>query len=163
MDYRVGVGYDVHRLAENRKLILGGVEIPHIKGCVAHSDGDVLIHAICDALLGSVALGDIGSHFPDTDPKYKDADSRELLVSVISMLKDKGFSPLNIDSVVCLQKPKINTLIPRIRESLAKTTGIGTENVSVKATTTEKLGFVGQEKGVSAYAVVMVQSTPAIK
>ncbi len=156
MSYRIGIGYDVHRLEENRKLILGGVEIPHTKGCIAHSDGDVLIHAICDALLGSISLGDIGSHFPDTDPEYRNADSSSLLASVLSMLHEKGYRIGNIDTVVCLQKPKINRFIPEIRQKLADITGMPASGISVKATTTERLGFVGEEKGISASAVVIV-------
>lgn len=156
MSYRIGIGYDVHRLEENRKLILGGVEIPHTKGCIAHSDGDVLIHAICDALLGSVSLPDIGTHFPDTDPKYRNADSGRLLASVVSMLHEKGYKIGNIDTVICLEKPKINRFIPEIRQKLAGITGIPASGISVKATTTERLGFVGEEKGISASAVVIV-------
>ncbi|MFP4041581.1 MAG: 2-C-methyl-D-erythritol 2,4-cyclodiphosphate synthase [Bacteroidales bacterium] len=155
MSYRIGFGYDVHQLAEGRKLILGGIEIPSEKGCVAHSDGDVLIHAICDAILGAAALGDIGTHFPDTDPQYKDISSTILLEECLKKIKEKGFILINIDSTICLQKPKLSNYKEQISNSLKNLTGI--EDVSVKATTTEKLGFVGEGKGVSAYSVVMLQ------
>ncbi|MFP3859883.1 MAG: 2-C-methyl-D-erythritol 2,4-cyclodiphosphate synthase [Bacteroidales bacterium] len=155
MSYRIGFGYDVHQLAEGRKLILGGIEIPSEKGCVAHSDGDVLIHAICDAILGAAALGDIGTHFPDTDPHYKDISSSILLEECLKKIKEKDFILINIDSTICLQKPKLSNYKGQISNSLKNLTGI--EDVSVKATTTEKLGFVGEERGVSAYSVVMLQ------
>ncbi len=155
MSYRIGFGYDVHQLAEGRKLILGGIEIPSEKGCVAHSDGDVLIHAICDAILGAAALGDIGTHFPDTDPQYKDISSSILLEECLKKIKKKGFILINLDNTICLQQPKLSSYKEQILNSLKKLTGI--EDVSVKATTTEKLGFVGEEKGISAYSVVMLQ------
>jgi 2-C-methyl-D-erythritol 2,4-cyclodiphosphate synthase len=153
---RSGIGYDVHQLAENRKLFLGGVHIPHEKGCVAHSDGDVLIHAICDALLGAAGLGDIGTHFPDTDSRYKDIDSKILLKETAAMISGRGYVISNIDSVICLQSPKIKDFIRAMRESLAKILKIPPEDVSVKATTTERLGFVGREEGVSAWASVIL-------
>lgn len=156
MKLRTGIGFDVHQLAEGRRLILGGVEIPHEKGCVAHSDGDVLIHAICDALLGAAALGDIGVHFPDTSDKYKDIDSRILLEKVYSLICNKGFEISNIDCVISLQKPKLRDYIQGMQSSIANTLGIDPGDVSVKATTTEKLGFVGREEGVSAWAVVLI-------
>ncbi len=156
MEHRVGLGYDVHRLEENKKLIIGGINIPHSKGPVAHSDGDVLIHAICDALLGAASLGDIGTYFPDTDSRYKNADSRKLLDEVVRILGRKNFKIGNIDTVVCLQRPKINHHIESIKSSLTKVLQIERENISVKATTTEKLGFVGEEKGISAYAVALL-------
>lgn len=156
MKIRTGIGFDVHQLAEGRRLVLGGVEIPHKKGCVAHSDGDVLIHAICDALLGAAALGDIGVHFPDTSDKYKDINSSILLDRVCSLIHEKGFQISNIDCVISLQKPKIRDYIQHMRSSIANTLGIDPGDVSVKATTTEKLGFVGREEGVSAWAVVLI-------
>lgn len=153
-DFRIGHGYDVHRLDEKRELILGGVKIPAPKGCVAHSDGDVLIHAICDALLGAANLGDIGKHFPDDDPQYKDISSTILLNKVTEILKDKKFKINNIDSTICLQKPKIAPFIESIQSNLAHI--LKTESVSVKATTTEKLGFIGKEEGIAAYAVALI-------
>lgn len=156
MNFRIGFGYDVHRLTTERKLILGGVEIPHHKGCLAHSDGDVLVHAICDALLGAANLRDIGYHFPDNSSEYKDIDSMILLGKTISLLKSHSFVLVNIDSTICLQKPKINGYIPMMQEKLATVLKIGKTEVSVKATTTEGLGFVGTEDGISAYAVVLI-------
>lgn len=156
MHIRVGIGYDVHQLAEGRKLILGGIEIPHEKGCVAHSDGDVLIHAICDALLGAANLRDIGFHFPDNSPAYKNISSLILLEKTIKILKEKGYRVGNIDSTICLQRPKIKDAIPQMIECLSRTMETDSENVSVKATTTEKLGFVGEEKGISVYAVALI-------
>lgn len=153
---RVGIGYDVHQLAEGRKLILGGIEIPHEKGSVAHSDGDVLIHAICDALLGAANLRDIGFHFPDNSADYKNISSILLLEKTIKILKEKGYRVGNIDSTICLQRPKIKDVIPEMVECLAKAMETNPENVSVKATTTEKLGFVGEEKGISVYAVALI-------
>jgi 2-C-methyl-D-erythritol 2,4-cyclodiphosphate synthase len=156
MKLRTGIGFDVHQLSGNRKLILGGVEIPHEKGCVAHSDGDVLIHSICDALLGAAGLGDIGAHFPDSDNSYKDIDSRILLEKVGSMIAAKGYSISNIDSVICLQRPKVRDYIGSMQTSIAKVLNLDPEDVSVKATTTEKLGYIGREEGVSSYAVVLL-------
>ncbi len=153
---RVGIGYDVHQLAEGRKLILGGIEIPHEKGIVAHSDGDVLIHAICDALLGAANLRDIGFHFPDNSAAYKNISSVILLEKTISILKEKGYRVGNIDSTICLQRPKIKDIIPQMIECLSRAMETDPENVSVKATTTEKLGFVGEEKGISVYAVALI-------
>lgn len=156
MKLRTGIGFDVHQLAGNRKLILGGVEIPYHKGAVAHSDGDVLIHAICDALLGACGLEDIGSHFPDSDDKFKGIDSKILLRKTGSLVSGEGYSISNIDSVVCLQQPKINQYVPSMRQTIASVLGIDPEDVSVKATTTEKLGFVGREEGISAYATALL-------
>lgn len=154
---RIGYGFDVHRLGKNRELILGGVKIPAEKGCIAHSDGDVLIHAICDALLGAANLGDIGRHFPDTDPQYKNIASTVLLGEVLKMLNDKGFDINNVDTTICLQKPKIASFIEDIQSNLS---GLLEDTpVSVKATTTEKLGFVGREEGIAAYAVVLIHRT----
>ena len=157
MNFRVGIGYDVHQLAEGYKLWLGGVEVPHVKGSVGHSDGDVLIHAICDAMLGAVAMRDIGYHFPDTDASFKGIDSKVLLKRVQSIITDKGYVVGNIDSTICLQKPKLKDLIPEMQRTLEKVLNLQQGTVSVNATTTEKLGFVGREEGVSAYAVVMLK------
>ena len=158
MRIRVGNGYDVHKLKEGESLIIGGVNIPHEKGTVAHSDGDVLIHAICDALLGAAALGDIGTHFPDTSGKYKNIDSSKLLASSLQLVKSKGYKIGNIDSTVCLQDPKIGKFIPEMRNNLSLITGLEIYDISIKATTTEKLGFVGREEGVSAYSVVLIET-----
>ncbi len=156
MNIRVGYGYDVHRLAEGLTFFLGGCAIPHAKGAVAHSDGDVLIHAICDALLGALALGDIGKHFPDTDPLYKGIDSKKLLAETISLVRSKGYEIGNIDTTVCLQRPKIKEHILSMRQALATVLQVDVEQVSVKATTTETLGFVGREEGVEAHAMVLL-------
>jgi len=159
MNIRIGLGYDVHQLAEGRKLIVGGVEIPHEKGPVAHSDGDVLIHAICDALLGAANLRDIGYHFPDTSADFENISSLILLQRTLSLLKEQGFRVGNIDSTLCLQRPKIKDFVPQMVMNLARALDTETGNVSVKATTTEKLGFVGQEKGIAAYAVALIYKT----
>ncbi len=153
---RIGNGFDVHRIAEGRDLWLGGVKIPHNKGCVAHSDGDVLIHAICDALLGAANLQDIGVHFPDTDDTYKNIDSKILLARTLELLRNKGYEVGNIDTVVCLEKPKIKDYIPAMQETLAHVMNITTSQISIKATTCEKLGYVGREEGVTAYAVTLL-------
>ena len=154
--FRTGFGFDVHRLAEGYDLWLGGINIPHSVGAVGHSDADVLLHAICDALLGATALGDIGAHFPDTDEKYKGIDSKLLLKEVVALIKNKGYNIGNIDSTVALQEPKIRPYIDEMRSTIAKICNIESDRVSVKATTTEKLGFVGKEEGVSAYASVLI-------
>lgn len=153
---RVGIGYDVHAFAEDREFWLGGIKIPYEKGLLGHSDADVLLHSICDALLGAAALGDIGKLFPDSDPQYKGIDSKILLSHTCKLLKEKGFSVNNIDCVVALQKPKIGNYIPQMRETIAKILETVVNNVSIKATTTEKLGFVGREEGVAAYVIVSV-------
>lgn len=153
---RIGFGYDVHAFKEGRKLILGGVDIPYEKGLLGHSDADVLVHAIMDALLGAAALGDIGKHFPDTDPKYKDADSIKLLSYVGRLLKDKGFDISNIDSCVVAQAPKLAPHIDIMRENIAKALNIDITQVSVKATTTEHLGFEGRKEGISSSAVALI-------
>lgn len=155
--FRIGFGYDVHQLAEGRLLILGGVTIPHHKGSVAHSDGDVLIHAICDALLGAAALGDIGVHFPDTSEEFRGISSVILLKRTMEILHQNGYSVGNIDSTICLQRPKIKDYIPSMVDCLSKATGLDSSAISIKATTTEKLGFVGEEKGISSYAVALIQ------
>lgn len=156
MAFRIGLGYDVHKLQEGLKFYLGGIEIPHYKGFVAHSDGDVLIHAICDALLGAANLRDIGYHFPDTDNQYKNIDSKILLHKTYDLVKEKGFCIENIDSIISLQKPKIMNYIPEMQKTLADILKIDIENISIKATTTEHLGFEGREEGVSAKAIVLI-------
>ncbi|MDD2197779.1 MAG: 2-C-methyl-D-erythritol 2,4-cyclodiphosphate synthase [Bacteroidales bacterium] len=156
MSIRVGIGYDVHQLAKGHKFWLGGIEINHTKGSVGHSDGDVLIHAICDAMLGAVAMRDIGFHFPDTDPNLKGVDSKVLLKRVQLLISDKGYGIGNIDSTICLQNPKLKNIIPEMQRTLEQILGLPGGTVSVKASTTESLGFVGREEGVSAYAVVML-------
>ncbi len=158
MDFRVGHGYDVHALGDGLRLVLGGVEIPHTKGCIAHSDGDVLVHAICDALLGAAALGDIGKHFPDTSSEFKGIDSLVLLRRVVALLDESGYKIGNIDSTVAMQRPKLRPYIDLMRERIAEAAGVAVEQVSVKATTTEHLGFEGEEKGVSATAVCLIKS-----
>jgi 2-C-methyl-D-erythritol 2,4-cyclodiphosphate synthase len=155
--YRIGNGYDVHRLVEGRKLILGGIEIPFEKGLLGHSDADVLIHAIMDGLLGALALGDIGQHFPDTDEKYKGISSIKLLNHVKKLIDEKGFEIVNIDSQIVMQQPKLKPYIVVMRENLAKELGLSLDRVSVKATTEEKLGFTGEEVGVKSYAVVLLK------
>ena len=155
-NFRIGHGYDVHALGEGLRLVIGGDEIPHDKGCIAHSDGDVLIHALCDALLGALALGDIGKHFPDTSAEFKGIDSRILLSKVTALLHDKGYEIGNVDCTVAMQRPKLRPHIDLMRERLAESMGIAVEQVSVKATTTERLGFEGEEKGVSATAVALL-------
>ncbi|WP_286033581.1 2-C-methyl-D-erythritol 2,4-cyclodiphosphate synthase [Fusobacterium necrogenes] len=155
--FRIGNGYDVHKLVEGRKLILGGIEIPHIKGVLGHSDGDVLIHAIMDAMLGALALGDIGQHFPDTDIQYKDIDSTILLAKVNELITKKKYKIVNIDSVIVLQKPKIKPYIEEMRKKIAQILEINIERISVKATTEEKLGFTGDETGVKSYCVILLE------
>ncbi|HBT80236.1 MAG: 2-C-methyl-D-erythritol 2,4-cyclodiphosphate synthase [Selenomonas sp.] len=150
---RFGMGYDVHRLVEGRKLIIGGVEIPHTLGLLGHSDADVLLHAISDALLGAAALGDIGQHFPDTDPRYEGADSLKLLAHVMELLRDQRYVVGNVDATIVAQRPKMKDYIPKMRENIARVLGIELSQVNVKATTEEKLGFTGTEQGISAYAV----------
>lgn len=156
MDIRIGHGFDVHALADGLRLVLCGEEVPHTKGCVAHSDGDVAIHAICDALLGALALGDIGKLFPDSDPTYKGIDSTKLLKEVVDIVRSKGFDINNIDCTIAMQRPKLRPYIDTMRERLAEVIGITTDRVSVKATTTERLGFEGREEGVSATAVTLL-------
>lgn len=153
---RIGQGYDVHAFAEGRKLILGGVDIPHTRGLLGHSDADVLAHAIADALLGGVRGGDVGKLFPDTDPAYKDADSLDLLAQVAAFVREQGFEIVDVDSVIAAQAPKLSPFRDQMRENLAKAMGIPVENVGVKATTTEHLGFEGREEGISASAVCLL-------
>lgn len=154
---RIGHGYDVHRLSENRKLILGGVEIPFEKGLLGHSDADVLLHAVSDALLGAAALGDIGKHFPDTNPAFKDADSRVLLRHCVSLLEEKGYKISNIDATVIAQKPKLASFIGEMIKNIADDCKISAERVNVKATTEEGLGFTGEMQGISAHAVCLIE------
>lgn len=153
---RIGHGYDVHKLTEGRDLILGGVNIPHTLGLLGHSDADVLLHAIADSLLGALALGDIGKHFPDTDPRYKGADSLELLRHVVQLIHEKGYAVGNLDAVILAQKPKLAPHIDKMRENIASVCGVSVDCVSVKATTEERLGFTGREEGISAHCVVLL-------
>jgi 2-C-methyl-D-erythritol 2,4-cyclodiphosphate synthase len=154
---RIGHGYDVHRLIKGRPLVLGGVEIPFSKGLGGHSDADVLLHAVCDALLGSLALGDIGVHFPDSDPQFKDIESLELLRRVVAMVRKGGFRIGNIDVTLVAEQPKIAGQIPQMQENIARTAVIEKDRVSIKATTTEGLGFTGRGEGIAAHAVVLVE------
>lgn len=159
MSLRIGFGTDFHRLAEGRELWIGGVKIPHHKGALGHSDADVLLHAICDAILGAACLGDIGVHFPDTSAEFKNIDSKILLKRTVDLIMNEGYSVVNIDSTLCLQEPKIKPYIEEMQEAIAGITGITTKNISIKATTTEKLGFVGREEGLVAYAVVLLENS----
>ncbi|MEO8146383.1 MAG: 2-C-methyl-D-erythritol 2,4-cyclodiphosphate synthase [Bacteroidia bacterium] len=156
MKYRIGFGYDVHQLQENRKMVLGGVELEHNKGLLGHSDADVLIHAICDALLGAANLRDIGNHFPNTDPKYKDADSKTILEEVVRLLKVNEYYIGNIDATLALESPKINPHIENMQKTLSAVMEISANDISIKATTNERLGYVGREEGVNAYAVAII-------
>ena len=158
MKFRVGHGYDVHKLVEDRKLIIGGVEIPHSKGLLGHSDADVLAHAICDALLGAAALGDIGKHFPDNDDRYKDVDSLVLLEKVCELIRNKGYEISNVDSTILAQAPKLRPYIDEMRSKLAKAMKLDIAELSVKATTEERLGFTGREEGIAAHAVVLLMT-----
>jgi 2-C-methyl-D-erythritol 2,4-cyclodiphosphate synthase len=153
---RIGHGYDVHRFGEGDFITLGGVEIAHTQGLVAHSDGDVLLHALCDALLGACALGDIGQHFPDTDPAYRGASSRDLLTHVMKLVAEQGWQVVNIDSTIIAQSPKMAPHIPAMRSNIAQDLGIDLGAVNVKATTTEKLGFCGRQEGIAVHAVVLL-------
>ena len=156
MKIRTGFGYDLHRLAAGEELWLGGIKIAHDQGTVGHSDADVLIHAICDALLGALNLRDIGFHFPDTDPEYKGVDSKILLRDTIKLVREKGWEISNIDSTLVLEKPKINPHIPAMQSKLAEVMGIDEDQISIKATTNERLGYLGREEGAAAYATVLV-------
>lgn len=159
MSYRIGFGIDFHRMEEGRKLFIGGVEIPHHKGAVGHSDADVLLHAICDAMLGALALGDIGIHFPNTDEKYKDIDSKILLKEVHQLIKQKNYRVVNIDSSVCLEAPKIMPYAKAMKSAIANHLQLSADDISIKATTTEKMGFAGREEGLFAFANVLLQKT----
>ncbi len=156
MKIRTGFGYDVHQLKEGLDFWLGGIKIPHTHGALGHSDADVLIHVICDALLGAANLRDIGFHFPDTDPKYKGVDSKILLKEVMQLLRDRNYEVSNIDSTICLETPKVNPHIPAMKTCLSEVMGIPEDDISIKATTTEKLGFVGKKEGIAAYASVLI-------
>ena len=157
MKFRIGQGYDVHQLVGNRELWLGGVQIPHTHGLLGHSDADVLIHALCDALLGAANMRDIGFHFPDTYSEFKNIDSKILLAKTMKLLRGKGFEVGNIDVTVCAEQPKLNPYIPEMQRVLAQVMNIAEDDISIKATTTEKLGFVGRKEGIAAMAVVLIQ------
>jgi 2-C-methyl-D-erythritol 2,4-cyclodiphosphate synthase len=157
MSFRIGSGVDFHQLVEGRELWIGGVCIPHYKGALGHSDADVLLHAICDALLGALALGDIGVHFPNTDPAYKNIDSKLLLAKCHELITQKGYRVVNIDSTLCLEAPKVKSYVDAMREVIASIVQISVDDVSVKATTTEKMGFAGREEGLIAYATALLQ------
>ena len=161
MSYRIGSGIDFHRLSEGRELWLGGVQIPHHKGALGHSDADVLLHAVCDALLGALALGDIGVHFPDTDASLKNIDSKILLQRTMSLVREQQYAVVNIDSTICLELPKIKPYTEKMREVIAAITGLTVSDVSIKATTTEKMGFAGREEGLVAYATVLLKKNGA--
>lgn len=159
LNFRIGMGYDVHQLEEGKDFWLGGIKVPHSKGAVGHSDADVLIHVICDALLGAANLRDIGYHFSDKDPQYKGIDSKILLERVMELLRGHQYEVGNIDTTICLQQPKLSPHIEEMKQVLAATMQVGVEDVSIKATTTERLGFVGREEGVSAYCVALIYKT----
>ncbi len=157
MSYRIGFGIDFHQLTEGRELWIGGIKVPHDKGALGHSDADVLLHAICDGLLGALALGDIGIHFPNTDPSYKDVDSKILLHKTYQLIKEKNYRVVNIDSSICLELPKIKQYSAQMIKVISSILEIGIDDVSIKATTTERMGFVGREEGLVAYATVLLQ------
>jgi 2-C-methyl-D-erythritol 2,4-cyclodiphosphate synthase len=159
MSLRIGSGIDFHQLAEGRSLWIGGIQIPHHKGAVGHSDADVLLHAICDALLGALALGDIGQHFPNTDEAYKNIDSKILLKKCVELIKSKGYSVVNVDATLCLEAPKIRPYVTKMQETIAPLLGVELDAVSIKATTTEKMGFAGREEGLMAQATVLLQQS----
>ena len=157
MKVRIGFGFDVHKLVEGRDLWMGGVKIPHTLGLLGHSDADVLIHAICDAILGAANMRDIGFHFPDTAGEYKDIDSKILLKKTVALVREKGYEIGNIDATICAERPKMNPHIPEMQRVLSEVIGIDIDDISIKATTTEKLGFTGREEGISAYAVALIE------
>ncbi|MBW7951047.1 MAG: 2-C-methyl-D-erythritol 2,4-cyclodiphosphate synthase [Chitinophagaceae bacterium] len=159
MSFRIGFGIDFHQFVEGRDLWLGGVKIPHTKGAIGHSDADVLLHAICDAMLGALALGDIGFHFPDTSSEFKDIDSKILLKKSYELIKAKGYSIVNIDSTICLELPKIKPYVSNMQQTIAAIVNITEQDVSIKATTSEKMGFIGREEGLVAYATILLQKT----
>ena len=161
MNYRIGLGYDVHQLADGESLWLGGIRIPHDKGLVAHSDGDVLLHAICDALLGAAKLRDIGFHFPDTSTDFKNIDSKLLLVETYRLVNEKGYFLVNLDATISAQRPKLKDFIPKMEETIARVLNVDVEAINIKATTTEKLGFEGREEGISVQAVVLIEKSIA--
>ncbi|MBS1510538.1 MAG: 2-C-methyl-D-erythritol 2,4-cyclodiphosphate synthase [Bacteroidetes bacterium] len=156
MSYRIGSGIDFHQLVEGRDLWLGGIQIPHHKGALGHSDADVLLHAICDAMLGALSLGDIGAHFPDTDATYKNIDSKLLLAQCLKLVKEKGYKVVNVDSTLCLEKPKIKPYVSQMQQTIAAILEITPDDISVKATTTEKMGFAGREEGLMANATILL-------
>ena len=156
MSYRIGSGVDFHQLVAGRDLFIGGIKIPHTKGALGHSDADVLLHAICDAMLGALCLGDIGVHFPDTDAAYKNIDSKILLEKSYALIKNKGYKVVNVDTTLCLQEPKIKPHVLQMQQVIASILKITTEDISIKATTTEKMGFVGREEGLIAYATILL-------
>lgn len=158
MQYRIGSGVDFHQLEEGRAFWLGGVQVPHHKGATGHSDADVLLHAICDALLGALCLGDIGKHFPNTDEQYRNIDSKILLRKVYALILARGYSVVNIDTTICLENPKIMSHVPAMQQEIAKILSINTEDISIKATTTEKMGFAGREEGLVAYATLLLSN-----
>ena len=158
MAYRIGLGVDFHQLSEGRAFMIGGVHIPHSKGAVGHSDADVLLHAICDGLLGAACLGDIGVHYPDTDPKYKNIDSKILLKETIVLIQKENYQVVNIDSTLCLEEPKIKPYIQQMQKTIAGIISTSEKNISIKATTTEQMGFVGRKEGVVAYATVLLET-----
>ena len=159
MNYRIGLGYDVHQLAEGESLWMGGIRIPHDKGLVAHSDGDVLLHAICDALLGAAKLRDIGFHFPDTSSDFKNIDSKLLLAETYRLVKEKGYFLVNLDATISAQRPKLKDFIPKMEETIAHVLNVDIEAINIKATTTEKLGFEGREEGISVQAIVLIEKS----
>ena len=161
MNYRIGLGYDVHQLAEGESLWLGGIQIPHDKGLIAHSDGDVLLHAICDALLGAAKLRDIGFHFPDTSSDFKNIDSKLLLAATYRLVNQKGYILVNLDATISAQRPKLKDYIPKMEETIARVLDVDIEAINIKATTTEKLGFEGREEGISVQAVVLIEKSIA--
>ena len=158
MAYRIGFGVDFHQLAEGRPFMIGGVAIPHQKGALGHSDADVLLHAICDAMLGAACLGDIGVHFPDTDSQYKNIDSKILLKETLNLIQKENYQLVNIDTTLCLQEPKIKPYIQQMQKTIAEILGTTEKNISIKATTTEQMGFVGRKEGVVAYATVLLET-----
>jgi 2-C-methyl-D-erythritol 2,4-cyclodiphosphate synthase len=158
MSFRIGSGVDFHQLVEGRDLWIGGIRIPHYKGALGHSDADVLLHAICDAMLGAACLGDIGVHFPDTSDEFKNIDSKILLQRCFQLITNSGYKILNIDSTLCLQEPKIKSYIPQMQQAIADVLSLPPKAISIKATTTEKMGFVGREEGVAAYATILIKS-----
>jgi 2-C-methyl-D-erythritol 2,4-cyclodiphosphate synthase len=160
MSYRIGSGIDFHQLVPGRDLWIGGIKIPHHKGALGHSDADVLLHAVCDAMLGALCLGDIGVHFPDTDASYKNIDSKILLAKSFALIKNRGYTIVNVDTSICLQEPKIKPYVEQMQEVIATILEITANDVSVKATTTEKMGFVGREEGLTAYATILLFKEP---
>lgn len=158
MSFRIGFGVDFHRMVEGRALWIGGVQVPHTKGALGHSDADVLLHSLCDAMLGAACLGDIGVHFPDTDAAYRDIDSKILLKKTFDLISEKGYRIENIDATLCLETPKIKPFIPAMQECIASILSVGASDISIKATTTEKMGSIGREEGLCAYAVVLLET-----